>query len=102
MNDTARDYQHNDPASLDGLENLFEVRELDASRDANQTQLDANNVFLEPNVDELDASWDANQDKQHSAESIVHLVFIKELQNKNEVLVFRVHFRFKCANICLS
>jgi len=49
MSDTARDYQSIEPASTKGLEEIFEVRELDASRDANLVRLDASR-------DELDAN----------------------------------------------
>jgi hypothetical protein len=67
MSDTARDYQSIEPASTKGLEEIFEVRELDASRD----ELDATPLSVE-----------------QIAVSNTHLELIRELQHKNEALIF--------------
>lgn len=42
MNDTARDYQHAEPADTEGLDDIFDVRELGDELDANLVRLGAN------------------------------------------------------------
>ena len=75
MSDTARDYQSIQPASTDGLEEIFEVRELDASEDAHQVtdgssvreqganliRLDANMLSVEAAAERLGISVRAVQ-----------------------------------------
>jgi excisionase family DNA binding protein len=68
MSDTARDYQTFQPIATEGLEEIFEVRELDASQDANQMsdgssvrEQDANMLSVEEAAERLGVSIRAVQ-----------------------------------------